>query len=189
MGTIELIFTAFALAMDAFAIAICKGLSTRNVKINHTITTGAWFGGFQALMPLIGYLLGTTFEKYITNIDHWIAFLLLGLLGINMIKEALSEHKENLNSSFCSSAMLTMAIATSIDALAVGITFALLPNVNIWLAISSVGIITFIMSAIGVKIGAVFGAKHKKTAELIGGIVLIAIGAKILLEHIGVLIK
>lgn len=186
MGTIELIFTAVALAMDAFAVAICKGLSTEKVRINHTVITGAWFGGFQALMPLIGYLLGSTFEKYITDIDHWIAFALLGLLGINMIKEALSKHEEKVDSSFSHSVMLTMAIATSIDALAVGITFALLPNVNIWLAIGLVGIITFVISAIGVNIGSVFGAKHKRTAELIGGIVLIAIGAKILLEHIGV---
>ena len=187
MGTIELIFTAGALAMDAFAVAICKGLSTEKVRINHTVITGAWFGGFQALMPLIGYLLGSTFEKYITDIDHWIAFALLGLLGINMIKEALSKNEKKVDSSFSHSVMLTMAIATSIDALAVGITFALLPNVNIWLAIGLVGIITFVISAIGIKIGSVFGAKHKRTAELIGGIVLIAIGTKILLEHIDVL--
>lgn len=184
METIELIFTAIALAMDAFAVAICKGLSTENVKINHTVITGIWFGGFQAMMPLIGYILGSAFEKYITNFDHWIAFVLLGLLGANMIKEAFSKEEENADASLCFPVMFTMAIATSIDALAVGITFALLPDVNIWSAIGLIGIITFFSSALGVKIGSAFGGKYKKTAELFGGIVLIAIGAKILLEHI-----
>ncbi len=188
MGTTEIIFTAFALAMDAFAVAICKGLSTQNVRIKHIFITGAWFGGFQSLMPFAGYLLGSSFEKYISNIDHWVVFSLLGLLGISMIKEALSSNDEKANSSFSVSAMLAMAIATSIDALAVGITFAILPSVNIRVAIGLVGAITFVLSALGVKIGSVFGAKHKKTAEFLGGIVLIVIGAKILLEHIGILI-
>lgn len=188
MGTFELIATAIALSMDAFAVAICKGLSTEKVKIKHMLITGAWFGGFQALMPLIGYILGSTFEKYITNIDHWIAFVLLGLLGANMIKEAFSKEEENADASLCFSVMLTMAIATSIDALAVGITFALLPDVNIWVAIGSIGLITFTLSAIGVKVGSVFGAKHKRFAELAGGVVLIIIGTKILLEHLGVLV-
>ena len=188
MGTLELIVTAIALAMDAFAVAICKGLSTEKVKMKHMVITGAWFGGFQALMPLIGYLLGSTFEKYITNIDHWIAFALLALLGANMLKEAFTSCDECADASLGFSVMLTMAIATSIDALAVGITFALLPDVNIWIAIGSIGVITFIMSALGVKIGSVFGSKHKKLAEIFGGIVLIAIGTKILLEHLGVLV-
>lgn len=184
MGIFELIATAVALSMDAFAVAICKGLSTGKVKLKHMLITGIWFGGFQALMPLIGYLLGSTFEKYITPIDHWIAFVLLGLLGANMIKEAFSKEAEEADSSLCFSVMLTMAIATSIDALAVGITFALLPEVNIWVAIGSIGLITFTLSAIGVKVGSVFGAKHKRLAELAGGVVLIIIGTKILLEHL-----
>jgi putative Mn2+ efflux pump MntP len=138
-------------------------------------------------MPLIGYLLGNAFESYITSFDHWIAFALLGLLGANMIKESFSAECECSNASFAVGVMFTMAIATSIDALAVGITFALLPDVNIWLAIASIGVITCALSAAGVKIGAVFGAKNKKYAELFGGIVLILIGTKILLEHLGVI--
>lgn len=188
MGIFELLATAVALSMDAFAVAICKGLSTGKVKIKHMVITGAWFGGFQALMPFIGYLLGSAFRKYITPVDHWIAFVLLGLLGANMIKEAFSAEEECTDSSLGFKVMLLMAIATSIDALAVGITFALLPDVNIWLAVGSIGVITFTLSAIGVKVGSVFGAKNKKYAELAGGIVLILIGAKILLEHLGVLI-
>jgi len=188
MGTIELIATAIALSMDAFAVAICKGLSTQKVKLKHMLITGAWFGGFQALMPLIGYILGSAFEKHITRFDHWIAFALLGLLGVNMIREAFSKEEEKADASLSVWVMLTMAIATSIDALAVGITFALLPDVNIWVAIGSIGIITFTLSAIGVKVGSVFGSKYKKVAELGGGIVLIIIGAKILLEHLGILV-
>ena len=190
MGIFELIATAVALSMDAFAVAICKGLCTDKVKIKHMALTGAWFGGFQALMPLIGYLLGSAFAKYIKPIDHWIAFVLLALLGANMIKEAFSKEEESCDvnsSSFAFKVMFVMAIATSIDALAVGITFALLPDVNIWIAIGSIGVITFVLSAIGVKIGSVFGAKNKKYAELSGGIVLILIGLKILLEHLGII--
>ena len=187
MGFFELVVTAVALAMDAFAVAICKGLSTEKVKIKHMAITGLWFGGFQALMPLIGFLLGSTFEKYITAYDHWIAFALLGLLGANMIKEALSGCDECADSSLAFKVMLVMALATSIDALAVGITYALLPNVNIWIAIGSIGVITFVLSALGVKIGSVCGAKHKKLAELSGGVILILIGTKILLEHLGVI--
>lgn len=190
MGTIELILTAIALSMDAFAVAVCKGLCTEKVKIKHMAITGAWFGGFQGLMPLIGFLLGSAFAKYIEPVDHWIAFVLLGLLGANMIKEAFSKEEEacDVNSaSFGFKVMFVMAVATSIDALAVGITFALLPDVNIWVAIGSIGVITFLLSAVGVKIGSVFGAKNKKYAELSGGIVLILIGLKILLEHLGVI--
>ena len=189
MGTIELILTAIALSMDAFAVAVCKGLCTEKVKIKHMAITGAWFGGFQGLMPLIGFLLGSAFAKYIEPVDHWIAFVLLGLLGANMIKEAFSEEEEacDVNSaSFGFKVMFVMAVATSIDALAVGITFALLPDVNIWVAIGSIGVITFLLSAVGVKIGSVFGAKNKKYAELSGGIVLVLMGLKILLEHLGV---
>lgn len=187
MSVIELIITAIALSMDAFAVAVCKGLSTDKVKLKHMAITGLWFGGFQALMPLIGFLLGSTFEKYITAYDHWIAFALLALLGANMIKEAITGCDECADSSLGFKVMLVMAIATSIDALAVGITYALLPNVNIWIAVGSIGVITFIVSALGVKIGAVCGAKHKKIAELSGGIILILIGTKILLEHLGVI--
>lgn len=190
MGTIELILTAIALSMDAFAVAVCKGLCTEKVKIKHMAITGAWFGGFQGLMPLVGFLLGSAFAKYIEPVDHWIAFVLLGLLGANMIKEAFSKEDEACDvnsSSFGFKVMFVMAVATSIDALAVGITFALLPDVNIWVAIGSIGVITFLLSAVGVKIGSVFGAKNKKYAELSGGIVLILIGLKILLEHLEVI--
>ena len=187
MGFIELILTALALSMDAFAVAICKGLSTCKVKPKHMLITGLWFGGFQALMPLIGYWIGSLFESYITAVDHWIAFVLLGLIGANMIKESFSKECSCADASLSFKTMLTMAVATSIDALAVGITFALLPDVNIWAAIGSIGIITFTLSAIGVKIGAIFGSKNKSTAELIGGIVLVLIGTKILLEHLGII--
>jgi len=189
MGTLELFITAVALSMDAFAVAVCKGLSTCRVKIKHMVVVGLWFGGFQALMPLIGYLLGSTFADYITPVDHWIAFALLALLGANMIKEAITSGDECdcTDSSLAFKVMLTMAVATSIDALAVGISFAMLPSVNIWLAIGFIGAITFTLSAIGVKIGAVFGAKNKKYAELTGGIILILMGTKILLEHLGVI--
>ena len=186
MSLFELILTALALSMDAFAVAICKGLSLCRVKPKHMLITGLWFGGFQALMPLLGYLLGTTFEEYITSFDHWIAFALLGLLGANMIKESFSADCE-CKASLAVGVMFTMAVATSIDALAVGITYGLLPDVNIWAAIASIGVITFLLSAVGVKIGSVFGAKNKKYAELFGGIVLILIGTKILLEHLGVI--
>lgn len=186
MNLFELIVTALALSMDAFAVAICKGLSLCRVKPRHMLITGLWFGGFQALMPLLGYLLGTTFEEYITSFDHWIAFVLLALLGANMIKESFSADCE-CKASLAVGVMFTMAVATSIDALAVGITYALLPDVNIWAAIASIGVITFTLSAVGVKLGSVFGAKNKRYAELFGGIVLILIGTKILLEHLGVI--
>ena len=189
MGTFELILTAVALSMDAFAVAVCKGLSTCRVKIKHMAITGLWFGGFQAAMPLAGYLLGKTFREYIESFDHWVAFALLVLLGLNMLKEALSKENECscTDASLAFSVMLVMAIATSIDALAVGITYALLPDINIFVAIGSIGIITFALSAAGVKIGAVFGAKNKRYAELAGAVVLILMGVKILLEHLGVL--
>ena len=189
MGTLELFITAVALSMDAFAVAICKGLSTFRVKIKHMVIVGAWFGGFQALMTLIGYLLGSTFESYVKPVDHWIAFALLALLGANMLKEALTggDECDCTDASFAFKVMITMAFATSIDALAVGISFAMLPDVNIWIAISFIGLITFTLSAIGTKIGAVFGAKNKKYAELAGGIILILMGTKILLEHLGVI--
>ena len=183
----ELIITAIALAMDAFAVAICKGLSQSRVRVSHMAITGAWFGGFQGLMPLIGFLLGSVFAGYIEAFDHWIAFALLALIGANMIKESLDGDTCPADSSFGFRTMLTMAIATSIDALAVGVTFALLPDVNILVAVSLIGVITFALSALGVKIGSIFGAKYKSKAELVGGVVLCLMGLKILLEHLGVI--
>lgn len=192
MTYLDLIITAIALSMDAFAVAVCKGLETGRVKIKHSLITGAWFGGFQGLMPLIGYLVGSLFAVYVTAVDHWIAFALLGILGFNMLKEAIfdkgedeCECKEGKN-EFAFSVMLTMAIATSIDALAVGINYAfmLLSATQIIFAVSAIGVITFILSGIGVKVGAVFGAKFKKPAEIAGGIILIGMGIKILIEHL-----
>ena len=184
----ELFIIAVGLSMDAFAVAVCKGLAVPKAKPKHMITAGIWFGGFQGLMPLIGYLLGATFEEYITKIDHWVAFVLLGLIGANMIKEALSKEEECCpDASMGAKQMFTLAVATSIDALAVGITFALLPDVNIGAAVGFIGIITFTLSALGVKIGNVFGSKFKAKAELAGGVILILMGLKILLEHLGIL--
>ncbi len=183
----ELIVTAVALSMDAFAVAICKGLSVEKVRGSHMAITGAWFGGFQALMPLIGFFVGSLFADYITSFDHWIAFALLALIGANMIKESFEGDTCPADSSFGFKTMLTMAIATSIDALAVGVSFALLPNVNILVAVCSIGVITFALSALGVKVGSIFGAKYKSKAELVGGIVLCLMGVKILLEHLGVI--
>ncbi len=175
--------TAVALSMDAFAVSVCKGLATDKVKLRHMLICGAWFGGFQALMPLIGYLLGQTFKSFITPVDHWVTFALLAYIGFNMLKEALDEEEE-ADSSLGLKIMLTMALATSIDALAVGIGFALTPDINIVFAIASIGVITFALSAVGVKIGQVFGAKWRSPAEFVGGLVLIGIGFKILIEHI-----
>lgn len=185
MGLIEIFILAVGLSMDAFAVSICKGLSVRKLKPKHYIIAGLYFGGFQAGMPLLGYLLGTQFESLITSIDHWIAFVLLGLIGANMIRESFGEPDE-LNDSFSFKTMLPLAIATSIDALAVGVTFAFL-KVEIFSAVSFIGITTLLFSAIGVKIGNVFGTKFKSKAEFIGGCVLILMGIKILLEHLGII--
>lgn len=187
MGFIEIFFIGVGLAMDAFAVSICKGLSTRKLELKHALICGGYFGFFQGFMPLIGYILGIQFKSKIESIDHWIAFILLALIGINMIKEALSHDEEENNPDFSFKAMLPLAIATSIDALAVGVTFAFL-NVNILYAISIIAVTTFIISMIGVKIGHVFGAKYKSKAELTGGIILILMGFKILLEHLGILL-
>lgn len=187
MSIIELFILAVGLSMDAFAVAICKGLSVSRVTLKHSAVTGAWFGGFQALMPAIGFLLGSTFEKYITGIDHWIAFVLLGAIGVNMIREAISGEEDEASCDFGFKTMFLMAVATSIDALAVGITFALLPDVNIIAAVLFIGVTTFILSAIGVKIGNIFGAKYKSKAEILGGAILMILGLKILLEHLGVI--
>lgn len=187
MGLLELFLLAVGLSMDAFAVSVCKGLSTQKLQVKHYLIIGAWFGGFQALMPLIGYFLGSTFEKYITSVDHWVAFVLLALIGGNMLREGFSKEEENVNPSFSFKTMIVLAVATSIDALAVGITFALLPDVNIVTAVSFIGATTFILSAIGLKVGNIFGTKYKSKAEIAGGVILILIGLKILLEHLGVL--
>lgn len=186
MSLWELFVLAVGLSMDAFAVSVCKGLSVKKVSMKHSLTAGLYFGGFQALMPLIGYLLGVNFRSMIESVDHWIAFVLLGFIGINMIKEARSTEDECLDCSFGFKAMLPLAVATSIDALAVGVTFAFL-QVQIVPAVSFIGVITFILSAIGVKIGNVFGSKYKSRAEMAGGIILIVMGIKILLEHLGIL--
>lgn len=188
MGTIEIILIAVSLAMDAFAVSICKGLSMKKMDWKKAIIIGLYFGIFQGGMPLIGYFLGVGFEESIKFIDHWIAFGLLAFIGGNMIKEALSKNDEDeVDDSVDFKTMIVLAIATSIDALAVGVTFAFL-NVNILLAVALIGIITFVISCIGVKLGNVFGDKYEKKAELAGGVVLVLIGLKILLEHLGILV-
>lgn len=187
MSIWELLILAAGLSMDAFAVAVCKGLSLKEAEVKHMAIAGAYFGGFQALMPAIGYLLGVNFKGLIENFDHWIAFLLLALIGGNMIREAISKkEEEELNNSFGPKSMIPLAVATSIDALAVGVTFAFL-QVQILPAVSMIGIITFLFSFAGVKIGNVFGLKYKSKAELAGGIILVLIGIKILLEHLGIL--
>ena len=173
--------------MDAFAVSICKGLSANKLEPRHMFITGLYFGGFQALMPLIGYFLGISFRKYIESVDHWIAFVLLALIGANMIREALSTDEEEKNADFGFRSMFPMAIATSIDALTVGITLAFL-DVNIWSSISLIGSITFLLSALGVLLGRIVGCKFKSKAEFFGGAVLILLGLKILLEHTEILV-
>lgn len=185
MSLFSLFLLAIGLSMDAFAVSVCKGLAIKKITLKNAGIVGLWFGGFQALMPLIGYILGSQFEQYITAFDHWIAFILLGIIGITMIKEALSKDEEEANDSLDVKTMLLLAVATSIDALAVGITFAFL-RVDIVPAVSFIGIITFTLSAIGVKVGNIFGIKYKSKAELTGGIILLVIGVKILLEHLGI---
>lgn len=187
MGILELFILAVGLSMDAFAVSVCKGLSTEKLKAKHYLIIGAWFGGFQALMPTIGYFLGSTFEKYITSFDHWVAFVLLAIIGGNMIREGVSKDEEKANDSFTFKTMIVLAVATSIDALAVGITFGLLPDVNIAAAVSFIGVITFVLSAVGLKVGNIFGLKYKSKAEIVGGVILVLIGTKILLEHLGVI--
>ncbi len=184
MGIIELLVLAVGLSMDAFAVSMCKGLSVEKVSHKHMLITGAWFGGFQALMPLIGFFLGSTFEAYVVKVDHWIAFILLGAIGINMIREAFSKEEDESNCDFGFKTMFLMSIATSIDALAIGITFALLPDVNIWYAVSFIGVTTFAFSALAVRLGSVFGAKYESKSEFAGGVILIILGTKILIEHL-----
>ena len=191
MGIFELFILAVGLSMDAFAVAICKGLATTKLKPKHMLITGAWFGGFQALMPLIGYFLGTAFAKYVTAIDHWIALVLLCGIGGNMIKESFEKDADECEcDNYGIKTMFVMAVATSIDALAAGISLAMDLDGNhtyAFIAVAFIGIITFTLSAFGVKIGNIYGAKFKSKAEFTGGLILILLGVKILLEHLGVI--
>lgn len=181
----ELFLIAIGLSMDAFAIAICKGLSVEKIQIKHMLITGLWSGGAQALMPLLGYLLGTSFQTIVESIDHWIAFVLLSVVGISMLKESREEARK-LDASFSAKVMFPLAIADSIDAMAAGVTFAFM-EVKIIPAILLIGITTFVISAMGVKIGSKFGEKYKSKAEITGGIILILMGIYILLQDLGIL--
>ena len=186
MGLIELFLIAVGLSMDAFAVSVCKGLAMPKCTFKKAAIVGLWVGGFQALMPAIGYVLGAQFQETIASIDHWIAFVLLALIGGNMIHEALDNDEEEADASLDVKTMFLLAVATSIDALAIGITFAFL-KVNIIPAVCFIGIVTFIISFAGVKIGNVFGVRYKNKAEIVGGVILILLGLKILLEHLGFL--
>ncbi len=181
----ELFILAVGLSMDAFAVSICKGLSASGLGPRHSLCCGVWFGGFQALMPLLGWLLGVRFQEMISSVDHWIAFVLLAAIGVNMIRES-RDGGECLDDTFSFRAMLPLAVATSIDALAVGVTFAFL-QVQIGPAVALIGVTTFVLSAVGVQVGAAFGARFRARAELAGGTILILMGVKILLEHLGLL--
>ena len=184
MGILELLAISVGLSMDAFAVAICKGLSVKTVRFRHMLTVGLYFGGFQALMPYLGYCLGSSFSSLVASVDHWISFGLLALIGINMIRES-GKPAEEMDASFSPKALLPLAVATSIDALAVGVSFAFM-DVPIYSSIALIGIITLALSAIGVKAGNLFGARNKSISERIGGIVLILIGLKILLQDLGI---
>ena len=192
MGIWELLLLAVGVSMDAFAVSVCKGLAMKKATFRSQMTCGLWFGGFQALMPTIGFFLGTLFADAIESVDHWVAFVLLAVIGVNMLKEAFGGEEEccccdEKNADLSVKTMFVMAVATSIDALAVGISLAMAGNVNIWAAIALIGIVTGIMAGIGVKIGNVFGARFEKKAEIAGGVILILLGLKILLEHLGVI--
>ena len=187
MGLIEIIFIGIGLAMDAFAVSVCKGLSMKKINWKNAIIIAIYFGIFQALMPVVGYFLGTAFSSIVESVDHWIAFILLAAIGGNMIKESTDDEVEKRNDNVDFRTMIVLAIATSIDALAVGVTFAFF-KVNLVLAIILIGIITFALSILGVIIGNKFGDKLQNKAELTGGIILILIGLKILLEHLGILV-
>ena len=191
MGLGELLLLALGVSMDAFAVSICKGLAMQRATLKQGMICGVWFGGFQALMPTVGFFLGTLFAQAIEAVDHWVAFILLGIIGINMLKEALEKGCdcccEEANADLSVKTMFVLAIATSIDALAVGISLAMVGGVNIFLAAALIGAFTCGMSAIGVKIGNVFGARYEKKAQLAGGVILILLGLNILLEHLGVM--
>lgn len=182
----ELILLAVGLSMDAFAVSVCKGLAMGKLSWRHMIVVGLWFGVFQALMPLAGCFLGSTFQRYIASYDHWIAFGLLGFIGGNMIREACAGGEEKTDASLGFRSMLVLAVATSIDALAVGVTFAFL-KVNVGFAVTVIGLTTFLLSAVGVRVGNLFGTRYQAKAELAGGVILILLGVKILLEHLGLL--
>ena len=187
MNVWEILILAVGLSMDAFAVSICKGLSVNKVALKHPIIAGLYFGGFQALMPLIGYFIGSQFASLINRFSHWIAFVLLLLIGANMIRESFGNEEEKVSDSFSFKTMLPMAIATSIDALAVGVALSLESGgLNIFASVSIIGIVTFIFSAVGVKIGNVFGSKYKSKAEFVGGCILILLGVKLLLDGLGV---
>ena len=191
MGIGELLLLALGVSMDAFAVSICKGLAMKKATLKEGLTCGVWFGGFQGLMPLIGFFLGTLFAAAIEAVDHWVAFVLLGFIGVNMLKEAFEkdcgccgdEHDADLSFK----TMFVMAVATSIDALAVGISLAMAGDVNIVMAVLLIGAFTCAMSTMGVKIGNVFGSRFEKKAQLAGGAILVLLGVKILLEHLGIL--
>ena len=192
MGFGELFLLAVGVSMDAFAVSICKGLAMKKATLGGMATVGGWFGGFQALMPLIGFFLGTLFAAAIEAVDHWVAFALLGIIGVNMLKEAFERDEcccccEEHNADLGVKTMFVMAVATSIDALAVGISLAMAGGVNIWLSVLLIGLTTFSFSAAGVKIGSLFGAAFEKKAQLAGGLILVLLGVKILLEHLGVI--
>lgn len=186
MNIIEILLIGVGLAMDAFAVAICKGLSFKKLNIKNCLTVGAYFGIFQGIMPLLGFILGISFQTIITKIDHWVAFILLGIIGLNMIKDSLSKENENLDQKINFKTMFPLSLATSIDALTVGITFAFL-KVDIFLAITIITITTFLISIIGVIIGNKVGNKFEKKAEFFGGIILVLMGLKILLEHLKII--
>ena len=190
MGFIELFLLGVGLSMDAFAVSVCKGLAMKKATLKNQMTCGLWFGGFQALMPLIGFFLGAMFADAIKSFDHWIAFGLLALIGANMLKEALEKDcdcGEEADADMSVKTMFVMAVATSIDALAVGISLAMAGDVNIWAAIALIGVTTCVLSALGVKIGNIFGSRYEKKAEFAGGVILILLGLKILLEHLGII--
>ncbi|MCI5773472.1 MAG: manganese efflux pump MntP family protein [Erysipelotrichaceae bacterium] len=189
MSSLELIALAVGLSMDAFAVSICKGLNSPKADLKTMLNCGVWFGSFQALMPLLGFCVGTLFAQAISFVDHWIAFGLLGFIGFSMLKEAMDKEDtcESCDDDQSFKTMLTLAIATSIDALAVGESLAVVGNVRIILAVILIGVITLIFSALGVKIGSIFGTKFEKKAQFVGGIILILIGLKILIEHLGLM--
>ena len=183
MSLTELFLIAVGLSMDAFAVSICKGLSMQKMNRKNALVIGLYFGGFQGIMPFLGYLVGSRFQDAIASYDHWIAFILLAVIGGNMIKESMDKELENLDSSVAFKDMVILAIATSIDALAVGVTFAFL-KVQIVPAVCFIGVITFFLSVVGVKVGTIFGSRYKSKAEFVGGFILLLIGAKILVEHL-----
>ena len=191
MGLGELLLLALGVSMDAFAVSICKGLAMKKAGLKEGLTCGVWFGGFQAIMPLTGFFLGTLFAEAIQAVDHWVAFILLGFIGVNMLKEAFDRECdccEGHDADLSVKTMFVLAVATSIDALAVGISLAMVGNVNIYTAVILIGLFTCGMSAVGVKIGNVFGSRFEKKAQMAGGLILIALGLKILLEHLGILV-